>query len=90
MSESKPEIKLEDVTLKHVSPPEVKNVLPSAQDIEIEKQHITFVNGVESFDKKQLKPTVTQEKFVLPDKDGKFFLDFFFSILNSDFYYFSF
>ena len=89
MSESKPEIKLEDVTLKHVSPPEVKNVLPSAQDIEIEKQHITFVNGVESFDKKQLKPTVTQEKFVLPDKDGKFFLDFFFSILNSDFNYFS-
>ena len=52
MSESKPEIKLVPVTLKHVEPPEEKIVLPTAQDIESEKQHITFVNGVESFDKK--------------------------------------
>jgi len=84
MSESKPEIKLVPVTLKHVEPPEEKIVLPTAQDIESEKQHITFVNGVESFDKKQLKPTVTQEKFVLPDKEGNFFINLviFFMTLN--------
>lgn len=37
-------------------------------DIETEKMHFNLVNGVESFDKNKLKPTVTQEKIILPDK----------------------
>ena len=61
-------------TLKHVDPPAEKIVLPTAEDIESEKQHITFVNGVETFDKSNLKPTTTKEKFVLPDQEG-FFLN---------------
>ena len=62
------------VALKHVEPPEEKIVLPTAEDINIEKQHITFVNNVEQFDKNKLKPTVTKEKFILPDQEG-FFLE---------------
>ena len=40
------------------------------QDIESEKMHVNLVNGLENFDKTKLKPTVTQEKIVLPDKEG--------------------
>ena len=67
-------VKIGTSTLKHVEPPAEKIVLPTAEDIESEKQHITFVNGVESFDKNKLKPTVTKEKFILPDQEG-FFLN---------------
>lgn len=55
--------------LKHVEVAE-KARLPSTEDIETEKKHISLVTGVETFDKNKLKPTVTQEKIVLPDKEG--------------------
>ncbi|CAF0779265.1 unnamed protein product [Brachionus calyciflorus] len=60
--------KFETNVLKHVEVAEKVN-LPSKEDIENEKKHISLVNGVEQFDKNKLKPTVTQEKIVLPDRD---------------------
>lgn len=57
--------------LKHVDAVPEKVVLPSKEDIETEKKHIEFVNGVEGFDKNKLKRTVTNEKVVLPDKESK-------------------
>jgi len=36
-------------------------------DIESEKKHLSLIDGVESFEKTKLKPTVTEEKIVLPD-----------------------
>jgi hypothetical protein len=63
--------KFGQTSLKHVPPPAEKVVLPSKEDIESEKQHFSLVQGVEGFDKNKLKPTVTQEKLILPDKDGK-------------------
>lgn len=76
MSEAKPNqaiiedlAKFETNGLKHVQVAEKIN-LPSKEDIESEKKHISLVNGVESFDKNKLKPTITQEKIVLPDKEG--------------------
>ena len=56
--------------LKHTDMQE-KNVLPSKEDIESEKKHISLVTGLETFDKNKLKPTTTQEKIVLPDKESK-------------------
>ena len=39
-------------------------------DIESEKVHQSLLQGVESYDKTSLKPAETQEKFVLPAKEG--------------------
>ncbi len=39
-------------------------------DIESEKKHLSLIDGVENFEKKNLKPTVTQEKVILPDKEA--------------------
>jgi hypothetical protein len=65
--------KFETSSLKRVKAPAEKVVLPSKEDIECEKQHLNFVTGVETFDKNKLKPTVTQEKVVLPDKEGIYY-----------------
>jgi Thymosin beta-4 family len=39
-----------------------------------EKTQQNLLHGVESFDKAALKPTETQEKIVLPDPEGNYFL----------------
>ena len=39
-------------------------------DIESEKTHQNLLQGVESYDKSSLKPAETQEKIILPAKEG--------------------
>lgn len=42
----------------------------SLADLQAEKTQQAVLKGVESFDTNKLKPTETQEKIVLPDKEG--------------------
>lgn len=46
-------------------------ILPFFADLQAEKTQQAFLKGVEAFDQNKLKPTETQEKIVLPDKEGK-------------------
>lgn len=47
--------------------------LSSFPDVATEKTHKALVEGVEAFDSSKLKHTETQEKNLLPDKDGNIF-----------------
>lgn len=38
-------------------------------DIQSEKKHLSLIDGLENFEKTKLKPTVTEEKVVLPDAE---------------------
>ncbi|KAI1706651.1 thymosin beta-4 family domain-containing protein [Ditylenchus destructor] len=51
--------------LKHVETHE-KNVLPTKEDVEQEKQHEQFKAGIEKFDTHKLRQVSTEEKTVLP------------------------
>lgn len=41
--------------------------------IEAEKEQQQFIAGIENFDSKKLKHTITEEKNPLPTKEGKIF-----------------
>jgi hypothetical protein len=43
-----------------------KVALPSVEDIQAEKKHLSLIDGVETFAKDGLKATETKEKIVLP------------------------
>lgn len=45
----------------------------SFADVAAEKNQQTLMSGIEKFDQANLKHTETQEKNLLPDKDGKVF-----------------
>merc|ERR1711976_732559 len=51
--------------LKHTEAAE-KNVLPSAEDVKSEKNHLNILTGIEAFKCDNLKHTETQEKIILP------------------------
>lgn len=56
----------QDHELKHVET-EVKDVLPSAEQIDQERTQRKLIEGIETFPKQQLKPAQTEEKNTLPD-----------------------
>lgn len=60
--------KFESSELKHVDYKE-KQGLPTVEDIQSEKKHLSLIDGLENFEKTKLKPTVTEEKVVLPDAE---------------------
>lgn len=43
-----------------------RNTLPTAEDVKLEKEHQSFINGIEDFKTDGLKRTETKEKIVLP------------------------
>jgi hypothetical protein len=45
-------------------------VISSQLDVAAEKTQQAILKGVEGFNQNNLKPTETQEKIVLPDKEG--------------------
>jgi hypothetical protein len=54
--------------LKHVETHE-KNVLPTKEDLEQEKQHEAFKEGIEKFETQQLRHVDVKEKEVLPTSE---------------------
>lgn len=49
---------------------EEKVYLPSKADIETEKAHQGIFQRLVSFDKSEMKPTETEERNILPSKEG--------------------
>jgi len=60
--------KFDPKELNNVEPQE-KGVLPTAEDVKEEKQHIAFVESVNCFKTEQLRKTETVEKVVLPNAE---------------------
>nr|XP_014099388.2 thymosin beta [Bactrocera oleae]XP_014099389.2 thymosin beta [Bactrocera oleae]XP_036232581.1 thymosin beta [Bactrocera oleae] len=55
--------------LKNASTHE-KIVLPTAEDVAAEKTQQSLISGIATFDPSNLKPTETNEKNPLPDKEA--------------------
>merc|ERR1712038_1265545 len=61
-------LKTELTTERSLRPTEAgeRNTLPSAEDVNLEKSHQSFISGIEEFKADELKRTETKEKIVLP------------------------
>ena len=61
-------LKEELMTERSLKPTETgeRNTLPTAEDVNLEKSHQSFISGIEEFKAEELRRTETKEKIVLP------------------------